>query len=307
MISWRSLSVIASLCGVLGTAQAAPSVAIDLSRLDSEAAPDAAVLEQALVMRLLQEGFAIDPLTAEPAIVVAVIGSDHELVLSAKSANFERSRTIDISGSSDAQLQLEVVQKAVELARLAREAAPAPTVALRESSDDWTSLHDGVAPAPSRRPRWQLGAGLGIESSGTIEMSVHARYAIAAGFGAAVRAGAMQPDGRDISVGEQALLAGASHEWTFGHAIALDVGLLAGVRRHHFELAMPLGERSGTRFDGAVALPVRVSLRTWRALELSLWGIAKLSKEREHVSGTMVLWRGDAFAVGAGVGVAARF
>ena len=67
--------IVASLCIALEVAHAAPSVAVDLSTLDSDVA-DAAALEQALVMRLLQEGFAIDPLTAEPSIVVAVSGGD---------------------------------------------------------------------------------------------------------------------------------------------------------------------------------------------------------------------------------------
>ena len=88
--------VITGVCFALGTAHAAPSVAVDLSRLDSQAA-DAAALEQALVMRLLQEGFAIDPLTEEPTIVVAIAGHDHQLVLTAKSAHFARSRTIDVA------------------------------------------------------------------------------------------------------------------------------------------------------------------------------------------------------------------
>jgi len=310
VIVWRNMFVIAILCVAFGTAQAAPSVAVDLSRLDSEAPADAAALEQALVMRLLQEGFAIDPLTAQPTIVVAVAGGDHELVLSARSANFERSRTIDTSGSSGAQLQLELVQKAVELARLAREAAPPrPTVAALEPRDESAALRDDVivTPARPRSPRWLLGAGVGVESTGNIEASLQARYTIAGGFGAAVRAAATQPDEREISVGEQELLAGGSHEWSFAHATALDVGLLGGVRRHHFELAMPLGDRTGTRFDPALAVPVRISLRSWRAFELALWGIAKLSTEREHVNGTTVLWHRDAFTVGAGVGVAARF
>src|SRR5262245_53391034 len=120
---WCSMIVITGVCFALRMAHAAPSVAVDLSRLDSQAA-DAAALEQALVMRLLQEGFAIDPLTEEPTIVVAIAGHDHELVLTAKSAHFARSRTIDVSGASDAQLRLELAQRVVELARQAREAAP---------------------------------------------------------------------------------------------------------------------------------------------------------------------------------------
>ncbi|HEY5927844.1 MAG TPA: hypothetical protein VIV11_39430 [Kofleriaceae bacterium] len=307
MVVWRCLFVIASLCVSVETAQAAPSVAIDLSRLDSEAAADAAALEQALVMRLLQEGFAIDPLSAEPAIVVAVIGGDSELVLSAKSANFEKSRTIDITGTSGAQLQLEVVQKAVDLARLAREATPvAKTVALLEPRDDTAAVEQTVVIA-DRAPRWQIGAGVGVESTGTIEVSLHARFAITGGLGAALRVGAAQPDADEIAVGEQELLAGASYEWTLARALALDVSLLGGVRRHHFELAMPLGERSGTRFDPALALPVRIALRPSRRFEVALWGIAKVSREREHVNGTAVLWSRDAIAAGAGVGVAARF
>ena len=309
MICWRRLFVIASLCVFFGIAQAAPSVAVDLSRLDSEAAPDAAALEQALVMRLLQEGFVIDPLTEEPTIVVAVTGGESELVLSAKSANFERSRTMDISGSSGAQLQLELVQKVVELARLAREAAPpAKTVALHDASEAPLALRDDVvALERPRAPRWLVGVDVGVESTATAELSLHARYVIRAGFGAAARVGAAEPDGPEISIGEQEFQAGAGYTRALTRALTLDVALLGGVRRHHFELAMPLAERSGTRFDAALAVPVRISLRVWRAFELSLWGLGKLSREREHVNGAAVLWHRDAFTIGAGVGVAARF
>lgn len=296
--------VVASLCATLGIANAAPSVAVDLSHLDSSAVPDAAALEQALVMRLLQEGFAIDPLTAQPAIVVAISGGDRELVLSAKSAHFERSRTIEISGSSTAQLQLEVVQKLVELARLAREAAPPPALEVRPQADTTTTLRAAVV--TERPPRWNLGVDVGVIAS-AVEGSLHARYAIAYGLGAAVRADVAQPDAAGIAVGEQELLAGASYEWPIADLFALDIALLGGVRRHHFELTMDVGEMTGTRFDAVLALPVRVSLRRWRVFELSLWGLAKLGKEREHVSGTAQLWHRDAVTAGLGAGVAARF
>ena len=304
----RSVFVVAIIC-VLGVAHAAPSVAVDLSRLE---AADAAAIEQALVMRLLQEGFAIDPLTAEPAIVVAIIGHENELVLSAKSAHFERSRTIDVSGSSGAQLQLELVQKVVELARLAREATPPPpptvaAVAAPEPEPVAASVVQHEVIAPPASPRWQLGADVGVLSSTTIEVALHARFAIAHGFGAVMRAAGSQPDGSAIAIDEQELLAGASYEHLLADVLALDVGLIAGVRRHHFELAMPLAEPAGSRYDAALALPVRIALRPARAFEISVWGIAKLARAREHANGPEVLWHRDALGLGAGAGVAARF
>jgi len=293
---WRSFFVVASLCTWLGVAKSAPSVAVDVSRLDSA---DAGEIEQAVVMRLLQEGFAIDPTTA-PAIVVVVTGDDRELVLSAKSAYFERSRTIEISDASRAQRQLELVQKVAELARLAREAAPPAHEPVKEAT-----LRRAVV--VERPPRWRLGADVGVDSSGTIEGALHARFAIGESVGATLRAAAAQPNTRDIFVDEQELLAGASYEWPLARALALDASLLAGVRRHHFELAIPLTEMSGTRFDPAIAVPLRLALRLARAFEVSVWGIAELSAKRDHVNETTVLWHRDAFTAGGGAGVAARF
>jgi hypothetical protein len=301
--------VVAS-CVSWATAHASPGVAVDLSHLEAEAVPDAAALEQALVMRLLQEGFAIDPLTEEPAIIVAVAGSEDALVLSAKSAYFERSRTIDASGADDAQLQLEVVQKAVELARLAREAAPPPAVAaVAPPPVVEAAIERRVEPQPAtRRARWRIGADVGVRSSGPIEASLSARYAIVARLGVMLRASAAKPgDNEAIGVWEQELVAGASYEWSLSPAMTVDVGIAAGIGRHHFELAMPLGMRTGTRFDPAVAVPVRIAVQPWHALELSLWGLAHASREREHVSGDRILWRRDAVEVGAGAGVAVRF
>jgi hypothetical protein len=297
--------VVACVCAALGAAHAAPSVAVDVSRLESA---DAAALEQALVMRLIQEGFAIDP-TANAAIVVAIASSDSQVVLSAKSANFERSRTVDISGSSDAQLQLEVVQKVVELARLAREAAPPPSrppaVAVATPPERDVIEENVVVHEPA--PRWRIGVDAGVLMSATMETALSARVAIAYGFGAAVRASMSAPDGQQISVSEQDALAGASYERSLSRTVAFDVSLVAGVHRHHFELAMPLGEQTGTRYDREVAAPVRLSLRVWRALDLSIWALAKIGREREHTSETTVLWHRDAFDAGVGVGVAARF
>jgi hypothetical protein len=298
--------VIASVCLALGTAESAPSVGVDLSRLDCERACDAAALEQALVIRLLQEGFAINPLTGDPAIVVAIAGRDHELVLSAKSAYLERSRTIDTAGSSGAQLHLELVQRAVELARLAREAMPPSPQVPHHEPETRVALQRAVM-APRRAPRWQLGADVGVVSSREVETSLHARYAIGYGFGAALRGSTVQRDAPAIEVGEQDLLVGASYEWPIMNVLALDVAVLAGIRRHHFELALPLAERTGTRFDGAMAMPLRVSLRPWQAFELSVWGIVKLARARDHTDGTTTLWHRDAFGAGAGAGVAARF
>ena len=307
MVRRCSWLVVVSVCVALGTAAAAPSVGVDLSKLDCDPASDAAALEQALVIRLLQDGFTIDPLSSMPTIIIAIAGADHELVLSAKSAFFEETRTIDTSGSSGAQLHLELVQKAVELARLAREAMPTLPPPLAPAQPVDAAVVVRAPSPPARPPRWQLGADVGVISSRELETALHARLTIASGFGVALRTSAVNRDTAAIEVGEQDLLAGASYARPLTTLLALDVAVLAGVRRHHFELAMPLENRTGTRFDGSVAVPLRISIQPWRMVELSVWGIAKLASARDHASGTTVLWHRDGFGAGVGAGVAARF
>src|SRR5690606_11717217 len=218
------------------------------------------------------------------------------------SAHFVRSRTVDVTASG-AQLQLELVQRAIELARLAREAEPPPPRADRELP----AALRVVVPPREQAPRWQLGAGSGVRADRTVESSLHARYAIAHGFGAVVRASAVEQNAATIDVKEQDLLAGPGYEVALSDSLALDVALLVGVRRHEFELAMTLPERTGTRLDGALALPLRIVVRPWRALEVSAWGITKLARSRDHLNRSDVLWRREALGFGAGAGVGARF
>ena len=199
----RSLVVVASICAGISIAHA--GVVIDLSRLDCETAPARAAIEQALVMRLVQEGFAIDPVTGEQSIVVAITGCARELVLSATSASFARTRTVALGAGSGAELQLEIVQKLVELARLAREATPppdeppapvaappapptvvafAPPVALRAHVDGAavSVRRESSVQEPARPAPWQLGADLGLVVGYGLEASLHARYRIAESF-----------------------------------------------------------------------------------------------------------------------------
>jgi hypothetical protein len=121
----RAAAVMIVLVTLASAVHAAPvTVGVDLSKLDGVAPADVSAIEQALVARLVQEGFAVVPLAGTPTIVLTITAVDGTLAVAAKTERFDRSRSVDSGGGAGAQLEL--VQKAVELARLAAESIPPP-------------------------------------------------------------------------------------------------------------------------------------------------------------------------------------
>ena len=80
------------------------------------------------------------------------------------------------------------------------------------------------------------------------------------------------------------------------------------LRRLSLGAAIRTFRRGGVRrWTMAGKFHKHLALRPWRLVEISVWGIAKLAKERDHTDGSTVLWHRDAVGAGVGAGVAARF
>lgn len=101
------------------TSRAQATVAVDLTRLDTKAfdAIDGARLERELVVRLVQDGFAVVAPTESPVVIVVVTAEPASLRLDAVGPGGRAERQVPRAGVAPAELHLEVAQKASDLAR----------------------------------------------------------------------------------------------------------------------------------------------------------------------------------------------
>jgi hypothetical protein len=304
----RAAALIVVLAASVARAEAPVTVGVDLSKLDGVAPADTITIEQALVARLVQEGFAVVPLTSTPSIVLAITARTGGFVVAAKTAQFDRSRDVDASGTG---AHLELLQKAVELARLAAESIPpAPAIAATPITAPATPAIEDVAPVPRPEPCWAIGldGGALVRGGGTdAELALHARYALRGRFGIVLRASGTSSTENDVEVRELHALIGPAYELPLAPKIALGIAVLAGVRHHDFETSMEIGEPSGGRFDPELAAPLRIGWRPVRAFEASVFAITSVATAREHVLGNRKLWQRDAVGIALGIGVTARF
>jgi hypothetical protein len=103
------------------------TVALDLTQLEDRSydALDGLGLEKRLVLRLVQEGFAVVGLTTNPEIVIGIRVDKGEIILRADAATSRERREIDWDKSVKRELlHLEVAQKAVDLVRAVEPTLP---------------------------------------------------------------------------------------------------------------------------------------------------------------------------------------
>lgn len=300
-------SAVLVMCFAARAIAAPTTVAVDVSRLEGS---DASAIEQALVARLVQEGFAVVQLSGESTIVLTLTARDGEIVITAKATSFERSRTVDARTGTSPQLRLEVVQKAAELARLAQESIPPPPRNDGEVPLPFELPTDEPAEAPPREPRWLVGFDGGVLARGggtDPDLALRARFAVWRDIGAALLVSGSQSSANGVAVRELYALAGISDDWQITRRLRGELSLVGGIRQHHFESTMPIQDPAGDRIDPAIALRARLGFQPLRVIEVSAWAGVAISKSRTHVLGTDVLWQRDATGIGGGLGVALRF
>lgn len=235
----------------LGLLAAAPhAVAVDLSGLDRQSYQelDAVSLERAIVVRLVQEGFAVVAASAAPHIRVAVTRRGRTVTLAAAGASAQ----VELEPRRLREFHLEAAQKAVEVARAAEARLPpvdAPPPAATPEPPPPALSPPAEALAPRR---WQVLAagGAAFRAPG-----VDARLALAARLAAAERVGVhlelgLSPvPGTPLSAYDGSLLLGAGLLLTPG-LFRLEAGLSIGATLHVFTLARDGAvEPDGSRVD----------------------------------------------------------
>ncbi len=110
-------------------AQPRPTVAIDVSALSDSAAKrvDALALETRVVQRLLQEGFAVVAPFTEPDVLLALEGNGERIRLVASGGGDPNAVDVSLATGSLAELQLELSQRLVDLARAQIATLPSPS------------------------------------------------------------------------------------------------------------------------------------------------------------------------------------
>jgi hypothetical protein len=294
---------------------AAPhSVAVDFSGLDRRSYQelDAVSLERALVVRLVQEGFAVVAAGASPEVRLRLTREGHVAQLSAG----EETVRIDIDLKRLREFHLEVAQKAVELARRAaavldaKKPEPPPVEPPKPEPEPAPKTEPPPSPPPalSQPPKWNVLAAGGVLFRGPgldPRVTLAARYAVSPRVGLHLEAGLSPIPGAALSVYDGALSLGAGIALLNLALIRVELGLSLGAALHTYSVPDPQAvDRFGTRIDFLGRPFLRVVLNPVAGLLLWLQaGGGLTSRAREHRLLTEVLYSRGALWVDAQAGL----
>lgn len=288
------------------------TIAVDLSELPEHLANrvDALGLETRAVQRLLQEGFAVVAPFARPHVLLRAVEQDGAVKLVAQAGNTEEAVVVSLAAGTRAELQLELAQKLVDLARgRAHAAAEAMARAAKQEGPKEERLRPviipQVPPAPKRQKvdvRVFVGADAlwrgAVDPLLRVGASVHGE-----GFtGLAVGLGYSPSGAPGVTVSEWQVSAGPLFRvfdsgWLVAHA-----GVMGGAVTHHFDVAgTGVVEPVGSRVDLLLSLPAHLDLRVAGSLRLGVRVAPGTTfRIREHVRDEAALWRREAARLEAG-------
>jgi hypothetical protein len=290
---------------------ARPTVAVDFAALDEAAYKrlDALALEERVVLRLAQEGFAVVARPAVPEILIRLRVLADRVVIEDAAAPAARHREVKTTDEPVRELaHLEIAQKIVELARASRASLPPPAAAPPAPA------LGQAAPAPPHEPSAiELAAGGGglLRPGGTdVQLFTDERIGPARGLGFRMATLFTSASGGGVSVLEVELQAGAGYRLPVTHWLDVEGALLLGgfVHSYTVEGAAAVASATGTRLDPLGSLPLL--LTAWsphRSFGLELRIAPGLTmRTREHTLEGQTLWRRGALRVEAGAAVVWR-
>jgi hypothetical protein len=298
------LATLIVVCCATTALHAAPrtTVAVDLSSLDAASYReiDGLALEKRIVLRFIQEGFAVVGVQEHPDIVVAIRLANASVILEARSAQGIRSREIARHEDSLAELHLEITQKAAELVRSIPLGAPSV---------------ERVAPvveAPSIWEPWRVEPSAGVDvvwRSGGFDVAPRLGIRFGAALAGVASAAVAVSSGPGISVQEWQPQLGATYRLRLGTTTAVEAGVLAGVIIEHFSVSDPMAQDSrGTVVDLIGSLPVSVSFAPAARWLLGFRVAPGLASEgRRHTFDGATIWERGAFRMEAGINGAFRW
>jgi hypothetical protein len=309
-----ALALAVALTWILSAGQScAASIAFDFRGLSAEEYRriDGLALERKLVLRLVQEGFAVVAPGSGADVELRAVRTAGGLEVRATSGASSRAVTISMAEAPSPEWQLEVAHKVSELARtiapvkrIEARPPPAPSKPKPRPTPD-RAPPDGPAALESR---WEIGVGAGAiwraGGSGLLA-GVHATNA----FGRLrlhLDVLGTRSRGTEIEVWEAQGSAGAGVALIEG-ALGLDVGLAGGAVLQRFSVTNAwASDRSGTTASPAIWAPLHVR---WAASHLVIKGrtAAGLARSPAHTSQGASLWSRGALRLEAVLLVAWAF
>ncbi|MBX5482091.1 MAG: hypothetical protein IRZ16_09685 [Myxococcaceae bacterium] len=257
------------------------TVSVDLRALSPQTSEriDALTLESRVVLRLIEEGFAVAASWSEPDVRVRLEEADGAVTLTAVGGGEEERGKVTLGAGTARELQLEIAQKIVDLCRgrveaveHARQKARAPGPLRKPPPPPEIEV-----PAPPPEPLFvdlSVGAGAlwrgyGVDPQVSASIALMTRQKA----GMALLLAYDRPISPDLDLHEFQIAAGPKVGLLRSKWIDVDVGLAAGVVAHAFEYKRPAtGTKSGTVLDfvGLVPMSVRWKLGRWFRIGLDL-------------------------------------
>ncbi|MFT3842210.1 MAG: hypothetical protein QM723_34795 [Myxococcaceae bacterium] len=300
-----------------GAFAAAPPrlVAVDLSALDHDAFEklDAVALESRIVVRLVQEGYAVVALRAAPEARLEVRLSGSAIVLDASMGAERARREVPMREVPLKELHLEVAQKAVALLREVearvppRVGAPAePPPLPPDAGTPAPAPHAGVV-EPSGEPfptRVEVRGGA-VGRLGGVDpfVGLAFRFPLVGALRGWVEGAYIPGVNSTIAVQDGAAALGVGWAFELSDAVGFEPGVRVGGYVHTFRLAdARLSQASGVRGDFVALIPLDLRVRLLDRFVLGLRVAPGFtSRGREHtVEGAKIYERG-AFLVEAGL------
>ncbi len=316
---WPGLWLVFVLVLVAAPVGAAGSVAVDMTELDDMTYDriDGLKLHERLVLRLVQEGFAVVDKGAE--LVVTLSGDAEALQVVVRSGDAQSQRTVMFGTTPPAEVQLELIQKVVMLVRALSPAAaqtvePATTEPESASPNgsserDASDESDGWRQVPERWVQLDVGAGVMVRGGGAdLMMRLGARFAVLRDWGVLADLN-ISPSGADaLTVLEWSLLGGLSYRVPLASLLTLDVGAQLGPLFHHYSFSRGSGNDTGLAVDFNAALPVTMTIWPVPVLGVMLRATPGItSASREHRDQQGVLWSRGLLRGVFGAGIALQF
>ena len=295
---------LASLALVMASAAPAvaqaplPTIAWDATRVSPAdyARLDALNLEKQAVLRLMEEGFATVWPPAPATVVVRVGVESQRVVLTASGPAGRHEDTVPLGQASLAGLHLEIVHKAVVLARraLGRRPPPPPTPPPVTSES-----------AGRGRVGWggEVGVGALWRDGGVAVMPrVGAQATVGRRLTLKLQGAVAPSRGAAISVEDWEIVAGGGYRQPVARRFCFEVAALGGVLVHHYAVTgLAVTPQSGVRVGPVGRLTWSFGVRLWQHLALELRVAPGISRSYPHRLLGTTLWSRGALSIDTGV------
>jgi hypothetical protein len=292
------------------------TVSVDLAGLPESIARriDALNLESRVVQRLLQEGFAVVAPFARPHVLLRAEEVDGSVKLVAQTGQSYDEVTVSLAGGTRAELQLEISQKLVDLARIGAQAVAEAFAAASKAEEPRERpravIIPQVPPPPKREySATELSAGVDALWRGALDPLFRVGLSLSGEsiVGVAFAGGFAPSQGPGITVQEWQVVAGPRFRLLAANELSAHASLMAGVVAHHWSAPDAVENPSGDKVDVLVVAPVEVQWqpREWLGLGLRVapgydgW-------TREHLIEGNLAWRREAARLEAGATIAIK-